>query len=314
MLKFMNKIPAGTFLIPLFIGAIFNTLWPTLLKDGGMTQIFLGGQNVAFIIALLTFIAGISIDLKSILSIIRYHGVLLLTKLAIAMIISLLYIQFFGQGGIFGISAIALITALVSVNPALYISLASEYGKPDDVSAFSLYAIIVIPATPMFVYSITSGGSIDWSPIISSLIPLLLGIFLGNLEPGFRPMYKPGMAMMLPILGWNLGQGINIVEAAESGLSGVLLLIIFYSVMSIIVLVDKYLLKQSGVIAMSINSLGGSSASFPAIVAVSYPAVSPYVSSATAQLITTALLSLIITPILVKLLAGKGESKSDQSA
>lgn len=309
MLKFMNKVPAGTFLIPLFVSAIVYTLWPTLLQDGGMLEGFLGGQNIGFMIAFLTFAAGLNIDLKGLVAILKYQGILILIKLVIAFIVSILYIKFFGEGGILGISAIALVTVLVSTNPALYVSLAGEYGDQEDVTAFALTAAIVIPATPMLVYAMAGGGTIDWASIISTIIPLIIGIVLGNLDPNFKVLFKDAVAMMLPILGWNLGQGINLIEGLQAGLSGVLLLLVYYLFMSIHVLVDRFVFKKSGAIGMSLNSVAGSSSSFPAIIAVSYPAVAPYVASATAQLVTCAILSLILTPVLVRLLDGGGKKE-----
>lgn len=280
-------------------------MWPTLLQDSGMLEGFLGGRNIGFMIAFLTFAAGLNIDIKGLVNILKYQGILILIKLILAFIVSILYIRFFGEGGILGVSAIALVTILVSTNPALYVSLAGQYGTQEDVVAFALTSAIVIPATPMLVYAMAGGGSIDWGSIISTIIPLLVGIAIGNLDPDFKVLFKDAVQMMLPILGWNLGQGINIIEGLQSGLSGILLLIVFYVLMSILVIVDRFVFKKSGAIGMSLNSVAGSSSSFPAIIAASYPSVAPYVASATAQLVTGAILSLIFTPILVRIIYSK---------
>ena len=42
MLKFMQKIPAGTLIVPMLISALLATFWPTLFHIGGITQDFLG--------------------------------------------------------------------------------------------------------------------------------------------------------------------------------------------------------------------------------------------------------------------------------
>nr|WP_328706703.1 2-keto-3-deoxygluconate permease [Carnobacterium sp. CS13] len=53
----MNKIPAGTFLVPMLLSALLYTLWPNLFSNlGGITNAFLGGSGTNFIIGLIFFV------------------------------------------------------------------------------------------------------------------------------------------------------------------------------------------------------------------------------------------------------------------
>lgn len=305
----MNKIPAGTFLVPMLLSAVFYTIWPNLFSGiGGITNALLGGNGTGFIIGLICFCSGIGINLKTLGKLFKRHGVLLVVKFILTVGFSLLFIALFGQGGIFGISALAFVVAMCSMNPALYVSLANDFGDDVDKAAIGLVGLFGIPAVPMFIYAISGQGEIDWLPIISTILPLILGMILGNLDKDFSKIFGTGVTVLLPLLGWNIGQGMNLIEGLQSGFYGIILVALFYLLMTPIVLVDQKLLKNDGIAALSMNSVAGVSASFPAIVAQVNPGLDSYVTSATTQIVTAAILTIIVTPILVRRLHGKTQS------
>lgn len=82
-------------------------------------------------------------------------------------------------------------------------------------------------------------------------------MLLGNLGKDFNKVFAGGVTVMLPILGWNLGQGMNLIESLQSGFSGILLAVVFYMCMSPLLAVDKVLLKNDGVPAMAIMLIVG---------------------------------------------------------
>lgn len=306
MVKFMSRIPAGTFLVPMILSALVYTIWPNLFSNlGGVTDAFLGGSGTAFIIGMLSFVSGMGINFKTIGKLLKHHGVLLLVKFILCVVLGLLYVTFFGQSGIFGISALAFIVALCSINPALYISLTKDFGDEIDVAAFGLIGLFGIPAAPMFIYAISGQGAIDWMPIISTILPLILGIILGNLDKDFPKLFGPAIGVLLPILGWNIGQGMNLIEGVQSGVYGLLLVFVFYFFMSPLYLTDKNLLKKDGVVGLSMTSVAGVSASFPAIIAQANPALSPFVAGATAQIVTATIITALLTPVLVRKIYNK---------
>lgn len=298
MVTFLKKIPAGSFLVPLLLSAIVYTVWPQLLEIGGLTEALLGGTNVSFIIGMITFCSGFAIDVKELGVLLKRHGVLVLVKLVLSLAASFLFIAAFGQEGIWGISALAFTVAICSMNPAVYIALVSDYGVERDQAAFGLTALFSIPAFPLLVYAMSGSGDIDWMPMISTIIPLLLGMLLGNLDPNFNELFGTGITVLTPILGWNLGQGMNLLEGFRSGLSGLLLVAVFYLLMAPLLLVDRKLLKNDGMVGLAMMSVAGSSTAFPALLALTIPGLTAYLPSAIAQVLTLAVVTIIFTPIL----------------
>lgn len=311
MIKFMKKVPAGTFLVPMLVSAFFYTFWPNLFNISGITEDFLGGSSINFIIGMITFCSGVGIDIKSVPKLLKHHGVVLLVKIILAIVVGLLYINFFGQEGVFGISALALVVALSSINPALYLSLVNDYGDEVDKGAFGLVGLFAIPALPLLVYAVSGGGTVNWVPIISTLIPLILGIIIGNLDHDSRIFFGSGTSILMPFLGWKTGQGMNLIGAFQAGLSGILLAVVFYILMSLLVVTDKTLAKSNGVSAMSMNAVAGVSAAFPAVVAAANPGLDAYVTDASAQVLTASILMVILTPMLTKKIYQQAHLKKD---
>lgn len=303
MVKFMKKIPAGTLIVPMLLSALLHTLWPDLLHIGGITEDFLGGRSINFIIGMLTFSSGLGIDFENFKKILKRQGLIMLLKVVVSVAVSILFISLFGQSGIFGVSAIAFTVAMVSMNPALYISLVDDFGTEVDKAAFGFTGLFSIPIIPVLIYSFDGQGAVDWMPILSTIIPLILGIALGNLDPEMKDFFSGAIPIMLPMLGWNMGQSMNLIDAFNAGLSGIILAIFYFVIMYSLVIFDKNILKNDGVSAMAMNSVAALSTSVPAIIAQTIPELQQYVPSAIAQILMCNIISVFVTPIIVRRLA-----------
>ena len=231
MYNFMRKFPGGLLLVPMLLSAIFYTFSPELFRIGGMTQAMFTTDGLNYVIGLTCFCSGAGLNVHRIGKVLKKQGVLLLTKIIICVIASIIFIQLFGQAGIWGISAVAFIAAICSTNPSLYLALEDEMGTPDDVSAFGLVGLLCVPAYPMLIFGLSQETAIDWMPIISTLVPILLGMLVGNLDENMAKFLAPGVSVLTPFMGWSFGASINLIEAVQSGLQGVIITIMFYVLM-----------------------------------------------------------------------------------
>lgn len=111
--------------------------------------------------------------------------------------------------------------------------------------------------------------------------------------------------MLLPILGWNMGQGMNLITAFQAGFSGILLGVFYYVFTSIFVIFDKKVLKNDGVASMAMNSVAALSTSIPAIIALSIPELQQYVPTAIAQILMVNLITVFVTPMVVRKFSDK---------
>lgn len=260
---------------------------------------------MTFIVGALTFSSGIMLDIRKVGSILKHHGVIFLAKIVLALLVGYLAITYLEPQGLFGISTVAFVVAIASINPAIYLGLVKDFGTEHDSLAFSLAGLFSIPAFPLIIYAVSAGGEVDLMPIFSILLPLFVGMTLGNLDPAWRGIFGQMPIVLLPLLGWNIGQGIDFKDAFAAGFAGILLAVVFY-ILTIPVLlgVDK-LLKKKGIIGLSLVTVAGASAVSPALVAASYPEVAPFAEVAATQILTVTVITSIVTPIMVNYLAKK---------
>ncbi len=234
------------------------------------------------------------------------EGVLLLAKFVIAGGISLLYISLFGQSGVMGISALAFTITICSINPAVYLSLMQQYGNEQDTAVYGITGLFSIAAVPMIIYGIASGGGMDWTPVISTLIPMAAGVVFGNLDPNFRAFFMPALPGLTFLMGWNLGYGLNLIDALQAGGGGLILAVLFYIINFSMLLIDRFVLKNDGTVGATFMTVAGLSVSTAGLVGAIYPELlGDYVGAAASQVLLVVVVTSVITPFIVAKLANQ---------
>ena len=306
MYKFMKKIPGGLLLIPMLISAVFATFCPNLFYIGGLTEALFTKKGINYIVALITFCSATSLDFKSLAKVLKKQGLMLLVKIILCMAFSLLFFKFFGETGVWGISLLSFVCVLASLNPSLYIALTKDYATKTDESAFGLLGLLCLPVFPIIIYSVAQSQAIDFSPIISTLIPLILGILIANFDKDFASIFKGSTTMLTPFMGWSFGTGINLIESFKSGLQGLVLVVIFYVLIALpIYLFEVKVLKSNGVSALGMSSMAGLTVSVPLILSQNSDYLASIAGTAASQIALGVVLTSVITPMLVKMLAKK---------
>ncbi len=314
MLNAIKKVPAGTFLVPMLMSALIYTFWPNLFQIGGLTEHIFGGAGTNGIIGAICFASGTGIDVKKIGYALKRQGVLLLAKFIIGVTASLLFISFFGQSGVLGISALAFTITICSINPAVYLSLMQQYGSEQDTAVYGVTGLFSIAAVPMIVYGIASGGGMDWMPVISTLVPMVAGVVFGNIDSNFRDFFMPALPGLTFLMGWNLGYGLNLVESLKAGGGGLVLGLLFYIINFALLLIDRFVLKNDGTVGATFLTVAGLSVSTAGILGNIYPdLLGPYVTAATSQVLLVVVLTSVITPFIVAKLSKNDRTPEEQT-
>lgn len=143
-------------------------------------------------------------------------------------------------------------------------------------------------------------------PIISTLIPLLIGIILGNLDKELGKFLSSGMPFMIFMLGWSIGASINLIDALSAGLSGALMTI-FYYIFTFLPLffAEKMFMKREGISSVGLSTMAGLSASIPLIVGSNNPDMMQYAPRASAIISFGVVFTALISPALGKYFANK---------
>ena len=219
--------------------------------------------------------------------------------------IYLLIFHYFGYNGILGVCSLAILCALTNNNGSLYMGLMESYGDHADLVARPMFNLNSGPILSLVTIGV-SGGGVSYQEYITILLPLCVGMILGNLDDEIRIATKKGNALILPIMGFILGANIDLAKILEGGFGGIFLFIIVISVTGpVAVIVDRFLLKRPGYGGMATVSVAGNTIAVPAMIGQMAPSFSPYVKLATIQVSCAAILSAILCPFIVQWFAKK---------
>lgn len=313
ILKFVQKVPGGLMIVPLFLAAIINTCFPNILKIGGIATATFSTGALAFIGCNL-FCVGAQINPKGVAESLKRGSVLTIGKFLAGFIPAIIVVKMFGDNGILGLTPLMLLAAVTSDNCGIYLGLMPEIGDEYDMGAQSLLGLT---AGPLFTLLGLGAAGSGFNPIaiLASVATMIVGFILGNLDEDIRNFLKPGIMFTLPFIGFSVGSALNIVNIINGGITG-LLLGILVIVLSLIFLVpaDKFILRRPGYAAVANCSSASSAVAVPAIVAQAIPSLSNQVGAATTALAASAVITAILCPILTSLSVkwwGNGK-KADQ--
>ena len=310
----MKKFPGGMMVIPLLIGCLVNTFIPQCLEIGGFTTaLFKSGQ--ATLVGLFIFCSGATINVRQV-GMPLYKGVILTgLKLAIGVIIGYLLNMAFGPAGMLGLTPFAAIAAITNSNGAIYTALAKEFGDDTDMGAIAVLSLNDGPFLTMIALGTTGLASIPVIDIVAAIIPLIIGMILGNLDSDFRDLLSKGLNMILPFNGFVFGANMSLITIAKAGVPGIILgLITVLSTGVLTYFIYSAIRRKPDPMGMAIGTVGGNAVATPASVAAVDTSLEPYAASATAQIAASVVITAILTPVLTGFVARRSQKKLQKKA
>ncbi len=306
----MKKFPGGMMVIPLVIGCLVNTFIPQCLQIGGFTTaLFKSGQ--ATLVGLFIFCSGATINVKQVGQPLYKGAVLTILKLVVGVIIGYLLNMAFGPAGILGLTPFAVISAVTNSNGAIYTALAKEFGDDTDMGAIAVLSLNDGPFLTMIALGTTGLASIPVIDIVAAIIPLIIGMILGNLDSDFRELLSKGLNMILPVNGFVFGANISLMTIAAAGVPGVILgLVTVFCTGVLTYIIYSAIRRKPDPMGMAIGTVGGNAVATPAAVAMSDPSLEPYVESATAQTAAAVVITAILTPLLTGFVSRMADKKA----
>ncbi|KGQ70294.1 2-keto-3-deoxygluconate permease [Chelonobacter oris] len=297
---YMNKIPGGTMVVPLILGSIIGTFFPTFLGIGSFTTA-LFKSSAGSLIALLIFATGMQITLRSSGPVIAHTSVILLFKTIIPAALITLVGLWIGSDGIMGISLLAILTVVANSNGGIWLAFTGKYGDYRDRGAYIASAVNDGPFFVLLFLGVSGLADIPFSLMLAAVIPLLVGMIIGNLDPKWTNIMKPTGAIVIPFFAFALGTGINLHAIVTGGATGIILGIAASLLTGAFVFFGyKTILRrgnQSG-IGFAAGTTAGNAIITPEIVAQADPNMAQYVQTATAQIAAAVLVSAILAPLI----------------
>lgn len=299
----MKRFPAGVMVIPLLTGCLINTFFPHLLEIGGFTT-GLFKKGVPTLIGLFLFCSGATIDVKMAGATIKKGVILTLLKFLIGFGMGIMLNRFFGEAGILGLAPLAVIGAVTNSNGVIYATLAGEYGDETDVGATSILALNDGPFFTMIALGAAGMGSFPITDIIASIIPMIIGFVVGNLDHEWRKTLATGMVLLPPFNGFALGAGMNFKNILNAGISGIALgLITVFATGVVTFVIYSLIRRKADPMGAAIGTTAGVATTTPLVVAEADPSFQPQVETAIAQTAAAVVITAVLCPLLVSVVA-----------
>ncbi len=314
ILRAINKVPGGLMVVFLVLGCLTNTFAPESLKIGSFTTALF--KNGALpLIGVLLFCSGAQITIRT-AGVALWKGVVLnFAKVIAGVAIGVIVGKVLGPHNTWlGITPLAFVSAMSNSNGGLYTALASKYGDESDIGAIAVISSNDGPFFEMAFMGMAGLANIPWIALIAVILPILIGMILGNLDHQVKKFLAPGVLLSIPFFSFPLGAGLDLHQLLEAGGPGIILGLLtvfvtgFAGYFLFKLLVPKKDRKLDAVGA-GVGTTAGNAAATPAAFASVDPSFASYAGAATIQVGASIIISALLCPLLVDYLAKRQRRK-----
>jgi 2-keto-3-deoxygluconate permease len=294
--RFVTRVPGGLMVVPLFIGMVINTFFPSLLQIGGFTQA-LSGVGYPTVLGMYLFTVGTKMTIRAAPKmLVRGFGILT-AKVGTATLFALGVAHLF-DGSVLGLSTLAVMVAMSDTNGGMFLALTGVMGDKEDSGTYVVQSIETGPFLTMLIFVGTGLAVIPWLTMVSVIAPIVVGAVLGNLDDELKEFFGSHEPIIVPFMAFTLGQTINLKSVVTAGLPGVALgLTVLVVTGAVCIAVDR-LLGGSGIAGAAASSTAGNSAAVPQAVALADASFAPVAAAATVQVTASVIVTAILTPLL----------------
>jgi 2-keto-3-deoxygluconate permease len=298
----VERVPGGLMVVPLLCGALAATLVPDAAKFFGSFTgaLFTGALPILAVFFVCT---GASIDFRATPYILRKGGTLFAVKIGIGILLGVVFGRLLGESpvgaGMFaGISTLAIVAAMNDTNGGLYMALMGQYGQPRDVGAYTVMSLESGPFLTMVTLGVAGLAAFPWQTLLGGILPLLVGMLLGNLDREMREFLGRAVPVMIPFFAFALGSNLDLTRVWQAGLLGVGLGLAVVVVTGIPLFFADRLTGGNGVAGVAAASTAGNAVAVPAIIASANPAYADAASQATILVAACVVVTAIVVPLI----------------
>lgn len=152
-------------------------------------------------------------------------------------------------------------------------------------------------------------ASIPYMMLVASIVPLLIGIILGNLDPRMRQCLSAGGEVTIMVLGFALGANMSLQQVAQGGVPGIVLGLITVVIGGVFNILFDKLTGGSGIAGAAISSVGGNAVATPMALAAVDKSLEGVAAIAQPQVAAAVVVTAILCPMLTNWISKRNGGK-----
>jgi 2-keto-3-deoxygluconate permease len=298
----LEAIPGGMMIVPLVISSCIVTVAPhTAHFFGSFTgALFTGALPI---LAVFYVCMGSTIEVRTLPTVLRRGGTLLAAKIGLGVLAGLVLGRILGEtpvsaGWFAGLSTLAVVAAVNDTNGGLYMALMNQYGKPEEAAAYSVMSLESGPFLTMVSLGVAGLSSFPWQTLVGAILPLAVGIVIGNLDREMRAFLGRATPAMIPFFAFALGSSLDLHRVWAAGLLGLALGIAVVLVSGALLIITDRISGGNGTAGIAAASTAGNAAAVPALVASANSAYSAAAAPATVLVAACVIVTSLTVPVL----------------
>ena len=287
-------------MVPLVCGAILTTVAPHMGSFfGSFTNALFSGALP--ILAVFYVCMGATISIRSLPVIVRRGGALMVAKIAMGIIAGTILGPYLGtqpvaSGWFAGLSTLAIVAAINDTNGGLYMALMRRYGSAEDAASYSIMALESGPFLTMVTLGVAGLSAFPWQTMLGAILPLCVGMALGNLDPEMRAFLGQGVPVMIPFFAFALGSTLDLRLVWAAGLLGLLLGIVTLLVSGLVLMTVDKLIGGNGTAGIAAATTAGNAAAVPMLIAAANPKYAAAARTATVLVASCVVVTSLLAP------------------
>jgi len=171
------------------------------------------------------------------------------------------------------------------------------------VGAYTIMSLESGPFLTMVTLGVAGLSAFPWPTLVGSILPLAVGMLLGNLDREMRDFLGRAVPVMIPFFALALGASLDLHKVWQAGLLGIGLGFAVVIVTGIPLYFADRLTGGTGVAGAAAANTAGNAAAVPALIAAANPVYTEAAKSATLLVAACVVVTAIVSPILTASIA-----------